>query len=158
MNRTLVVLVILTVFVTTASATDEREARLDRVLALHGRNAAEGLESGAPEFEDPALTPMLAEIKAVLDSARVVEEEMMTDHPDGEVLPGSPLALTLAAHKKAVHLEVLHIQARYARLEGRTALEQRIMSSIAEIERPLAPTAPKMKPVPAPTAGTTNAR
>lgn len=158
MKRILVVFFILTALVTTASATDERDARLDRVMALHGRNAAEGLESEALEFEDPDLTPMLAEIKAVLDSARVAEAEIRGRHDDETALPGSPLALTLAAHKKAVHLRVLRIQARYARLEGRTRLEKRILTSIAEIERPLAPTAPKMKPVSAPTAGTTNQR
>jgi len=154
MTRTLTILIILTAFVTTASATDERDARLNRVLALHEKNTDRPLDVA----DDPALTPMLAEIKAVLDSARVAEAELRKNHDDDTAVPGSPLALTLAAHKKAVHLQVLHIQARYARQEGRTGLEQRILTSIAEIERPLAPTAPKMKPVSAPTAGTTNPR
>jgi hypothetical protein len=141
-----------------ASATDERDVRLNRVMALHSKNAAETLEMGVGELGNPPLTPMLAEIKAVLDSARVAEAEIRRKHDDEAALPGSTLAMTLAAHKKAVHLQVLRIQARHARLEGRAELEQRILTSIAEIERPLAPTAPKMKPVSAPTAGTTNPR
>lgn len=154
MTRILTIAITLTALVTTASATDERDARLNRVLALHEKNTARPVDLA----DDPALTPMLAEIKAVLDSARVAEVELRKNHDDETALPGSPLALTLAAHKKAVHLRVLRIQARYARQEGRTELEQRILTSIAEIERPLAPTAPKMKPVSAPTAGTTNPR
>lgn len=154
MTRILTIAITLTALVTAASATDERDARLNRVLALHEKNTARPVDLA----DDPALTPMLAEIKAVLDSARVAEVELRKNHDDETALPGSPLALTLAAHKKAVHLRVLRIQARYARQEGRTELEQRILTSIAEIERPLAPTAPKMKPVSAPTAGTTNPR
>jgi hypothetical protein len=138
-----------------AWADPDRDARLERVLALQQRQA----DRAANEFEDPELTPMLAEIKAVLDSARAVEQELVAAHPEGAAeIPGSPLALRLAAHEKEIRLEVLRIQARYARLEGRTELENRILTSIAEIERPLAPAAPKMRPVPAPTAGSTNAR
>ena len=151
MKRTITILALLTVLVTSASATDEHDARMDRVLALHGRNTTEGLEP-------PAMPPMMAEIKAVLDSARAVETELRSGLAGDVVPPGSPLALTLAKHEKTTRLQVLRIQARYARLEGRAQLEQRILTSIAEIERPLAPNAPKMKPVSAPTAGTTNQR
>lgn len=155
MRRLIISFSILVLAAGSAWADPDRDARLDRVLALQQRQA----ERSASEFEDPELTPMLAEIKAVLDSARSVEQEIVASGPDGAAeTPGSPLAMRLAVHKKATQLQVLRIQARYARLDGRDELEQRILTSIAEIERPLAPTAPKMKPVPAPTAGPTNPR
>jgi hypothetical protein len=155
MRRLIISFSILVLAAGPAWADSDRDARLDRVMALQQRQA----DRSANEFEDPELTPMLAEIKAVLDSARSVEQELVASHPDGSAeTPGSPLAMRLAAHKKATHLQVLRIQARYARLDGRTELEQRILTSIAEIERPATPGAPRMKPVPKPTAGSTNAR
>lgn len=154
MRLTLLILLIVTL-AGTAFAEPGRDARLDRVLALKARMAEERSEA-AGNLE---LTPMLTEIKAVLDSARVAETELRAGLVPGEdPAPGSPLALALAAHGRAVHLRVLHIQARYARLEGRTGLEQRILKSIAEIERPAPPGAPKMRPVSTPTASATNTR
>jgi hypothetical protein len=155
MRRVLISLSILILASGAAWADPDREARLDRVRALQQRQA----DGTASEFEDPELTPMLAEIKAVLDSARVAERQLMADHPAGTAaIPGSPLANALAAHETTTQLKVLRIQARYARLEGRTELERRILTSIAEIERPATPDAPRMKPVPRPTAGPKNGR
>lgn len=155
MRRALISIGILVMAFGAAWAEPDREAKMDRVLALQQRQA----DQGGGELGDPELTPMLAEIKAVLDTARTREKELMANHPDGAAeIPGSPLAMALAAHKKSTQLRVLRIQARYARLEGRGDLERRILTSIAEIERPAQPGAPGLKPVPKPTAGPTNQR
>lgn len=157
MRHLIISLIIITVFAASVCAKTDTDDRLDRVVALHAQktqNTIQGAQELKNQFENPELTPVLAEIKAVLDSARVVEAELMSRHPEhSQNLPGSPLVMALAAHKKATHLQVLHIQARFAHLEGRTELEQRILSSIADIERPATPGAPGMQPVPAPTAG-----
>ena len=153
MRHIIIGMAIITIGAKTASANIGQNDRLDRVVALHAQKTRDATQ-GAQEFENPGLTPMLAEIKAVLDSARVREAELMSRHPEkSQNLPGSPLVMALAAHKKATHLQVLHIQARFAHLEGRTELEQRILSSIAGFERPATPGAPRMQPVPVSTAG-----
>jgi hypothetical protein len=153
MRHVIYSLIIITVFATSVCAKIDTDDRLNRVVALHAQKTRNATQ-GAPEFKNPELTPMLAEIKAVLDSSRVIEAELMSRHPEhSQNLPGSPLVMALAAHKKATHLEVLHIQARFAHLEGRTELEQRILSSIADFERPATPGVPGMQPVPVPTAG-----
>jgi len=157
MRHIIICLAIITIGATTALANIGQNDRLDRVVALHAqktRDATQGAQEFPDQFQNPELTPMLAEIKAVLDSARVREAELMSRHPEkSQNLPGSPLVMALAAHKKATHLQVLHIQARFAHLEGRTELEQRILSSIADFERPATPGAPRMQPVPVSTAG-----
>lgn len=158
MRHVIFSLVVLTFFATSVCAKIDTENRLERVVAMHAENARNATQE-APGFKNPQITPMLAEIKAVLDSARVVEAELMSRHPEqSQNLPGSPLVMALAAHKKATHLQVLRIQANYAHLEGRVELEQRILSSIADFERPATPGAPGMQPVPVPTAGPISSR
>ena len=89
MRRLIISFSILVLAAGSAWADPDRDARLDRVMALQQRQA----ERSASEFEDPELTPMLAEIKAVLDSARSVEQEIVASYPDGSAdTPGSALA------------------------------------------------------------------
>ena len=158
MKCAIISLIIVTVFATNTCAKIDPDDRLDRVVALHAERTREATQ-GAQGFTPPELTPMQAEIKAVLDSARVEEAALMRRHPgQSQNLPGSPLVMALATLKKATHLRVLRIQARHAHLEGRTDLERRILSSIADLERPATPGAPRMKPVPRPTAGSISNR
>jgi hypothetical protein len=84
---------------------------------------------------------MLTEIRAVMDSTRQAQqtliEELGTDR--------SPeLTRRQGELKKTSRMRILHIQLKYARVEGRTGLERRIICSIEDLQRPAAPGGPRL--------------
>ena len=91
---------------------------------------------------DFQLAPMLAEIKAALDSARLVETELQAELGRTEE-PGSidRIRAQIAAHELAVKIRVLEIQARHVRAEGRTELAQLIEARLADLREQRPPIA-----------------
>lgn len=99
------------------------------------------------------LTPMMAEILAYLearDHAIALRQQQLA--APGAARPDAAAALAAAAEmqrmKQETELEVLAIQARWARREGRTADAQRIEETIEEILRPKVPVNPEVRPAP----------
>lgn len=71
--------------------------------------------------------PMMVEIKAALDSARLVEAELLSAlHEADSGSSAEGIRTQLAAHQVALKIEILQIQARHVRAEGREELAQLI--------------------------------
>jgi hypothetical protein len=91
-----------------------------------GETARDALASGLT----PA--PMMAEIKAVLDSARLVEAELRSDldrAARGEA--AERIRNRLATHQVALKIKILEIQAHHVRAEGREELARLIEARLA---------------------------
>lgn len=85
-------------------------------------------------------TSMLAEIQAVMDSTRRAEQAIIDELGTDQ----SPeLTRRRGELKRASRMRILQIQLNYARGEGRTELASRILTSIEELQRPLAPGGPR---------------
>lgn len=96
------------------------------------------------------LSPMMAEILAYLetrDQAMALKKQQA-----GATAAGPADALAAATElqrmKQETELEVLAIQARWARKEGRTADAERIEATIEEILHPKVPSNPETRPAP----------
>ncbi len=127
------------ILATWAVAGDSR-TKLTQVADNHALNAER--DSVNPYVATLTLEPtsMLAEIQAVMDSTRRAEhalkEEFGTDS-------GPELTRRMGELKNSSRMRILQIQLNYAREEGRTGLESRILTCIEVLQRPLAQTAGK---------------
>jgi hypothetical protein len=110
-------------------------AKLTQVAGLHEENT----HRNPGNLEMPAISPMLAEIQAVMDSTRVLEAILRESYGEDE---SDDLQLAIAELKKASRLQILDIQLRFAHEEGRTELARRIRASIEDLQRPAAPGSP----------------
>ena len=110
-----------------ASSVADGSPRADRLARLE---SLEDTGSIAAEKEVGALTPMQREIKAVLDSTRVRREKLVRN---GAVTGEWPVEL--ARLQREARLQVLEIQERYARKEGRPALVRMLQGTMAEVRR-----------------------
>lgn len=117
------------------------QVKLTQVAGNHEKNAklAQGNPLILPHVLEP--TSMLTEIRAVMDSTRqaqlALKEELGTDQ--------SPeWTRRLGELKKTSRMRILHIQLKYARVEGRTGLERRIVFAIEDLQRPAAPGGPRL--------------
>lgn len=100
--------------------------------------------------DDPALSPMMVEIKAALDASRAQVAELSVraaNAPDHAAQ--AALHREVAQVKQQVELDILAIQARFARERGDEQLAQRIDEAIEAIQNPPAPEAPtETRPAP----------
>jgi hypothetical protein len=137
MKRFIIITMGLICFLTTGSAlATDPGAKLTQVAGIHAKNARQT----PGNLEIPATSPMLTEIQAVMDSARVRESRLRLEYAPDQT---AELALAVAELKKTTRLQVLDIQLRFARQDGRTHLERRIMASIEDLLRPAAPGGPR---------------
>ena len=95
-------------------------------------------------------TPMIAEIRAVLETSRLEVADLAAQGP---AYPGHEAEVALQKEisqlKQQAELDILAIQARYARADGKEDLAQQIEASIAAIISPPAPAAPtEVRPAP----------
>lgn len=110
-----------------ASSVTGGSPRADRLARLE---ALENPSAISAEKEFRALTPMQREIKAVLDSTRVRREKMVRDGAAAGEWP-----VELARLQRETRMQVLEIQERYARLEGRQDLVRLLQGTMAEVRR-----------------------
>lgn len=97
-----------------------------------------------------AASPMITEIRAVLETSRQQVADLAAQgaaHPGHEA--DVALQKEISQLKKQAELDILAIQARYARTEGKEDLAQQIDAAIAAIISPPAPAAPtEVRPAP----------
>ena len=110
----------------------------------------ETIDPAAVPMNEQPMSPMIAEINAALEISHAQVAELTTraaETPD----PSGNLAIQqqIAELKQQAELDILAIQARYARAAGNLELAQQIDEAIAAISSPPAPTAPTT-PRPAP--------
>ena len=137
--RTLITLTYLTI--ATWAAAGDPQVKLTQVAGNHEKNAKQAQGNLVILSRIPEPTSMLTEIRAVMDSTRQAQqtliEELGTDR--------SPeLTRRQGELKKTSRMRILQIQLKYAREEGRTGLERRIMTSIEDFQRPAAPGGPRL--------------
>lgn len=135
-------------------------AKLGQVAGNHQKNAEPNSGTGEMTVSQVAIPTMLTEIRAVMDSTRIVELDLREKFGVNE---DQELTRRLGELKKASRMRILHIQLKYAREEGRAELEKRILTSIEDLQRPTAPGGPRLmgrnsplpeaKPVAAPAGG-----
>ena len=127
--------------VATWAVAGDPQVKLSQVTGNHEKNAKQlqGNQLILAQILEP--TSMLTEIRAVMDSTRQAQqaltEELGTDQ-------GPEWTRRLGELKKTSRMRILHIQLKYAREEGRTGLERRIMTSIEDLQRPAAPGGPRL--------------
>ena len=133
MKRTLtLILGFLPLVLVSAALAGDPGTKMTQVASMHKKNT----QRTPGHLEMPAVSPMLAEIQAVMDSARVREVDLRLRL--GQDDPAT-LKRELADLKTEARLQVLNIQLRYAHQENRTELEQRIKTSIEDLLRPAPP-------------------
>ena len=93
---------------------------------------------------------MIAEIRAVLETSRLACADLAAQGP---AYPGHEAEVALQREifqlKQQAELDILAIQARYARADGKLELAQQIEASIEAIISPPAPAAPtEVRPAP----------
>ena len=134
--------VILTcLMIATWAVAEDPQAKLTQVAGNHeiyAERAQGNLE--IPE-QIPESTSMLAEIRAVMDSTRGAEQALKDEFGTDQ---GLELTRRLGELKKSSRMRILHIQLEYARGEGRSELERRILTSIEDLQRPAAPGGPRL--------------
>jgi hypothetical protein len=120
------------VLATWAVAGDHR-AKLTRVADNHAVNAELAPVSLDIATNTLESTSMLTEIQAVMDSTRRAEKALIEDFGTDQ----SPeLTRRMGELKKSSRMRILQIQLNYARGEGRTWLESRILTCIEVLQRP----------------------
>ncbi len=140
-----------------APTTPPASAERSNVPALN-INQAE-MEAGVvPEMVDPAKatdgsdgpSPMMTEIQAAMDMSKVEISELAeraagtTDHAAAQAIQQE-----IVAKKQQTELDILAIQARYARADDNDELAQQIDAAIAAIISPPTPIAPtETRPAP----------
>ena len=110
-----------------ASSVTAGSPRADRLARLEALDNPSAIST---ETEVRALTPMQREIKAVLDSTRVRREKLVLDGAAAGEWP-----VELARLQRETRMQVLEIQERYARLEGRQDLVRLLQGTMAEVRR-----------------------
>jgi len=101
--------------------------RTDRLVRLE---AVEGLSGVPVDSEYLALTPMQREIKAVLDAAQDRRESLVREgSAQGE------WSVELARLQRETRMQILEIQERHARREGRSDLVRLLQGTMAEVRR-----------------------
>ena len=123
---------------------DINRAEIDAGVAP---DAIDGLKS-LPE--QTQASPMITEIQAVLETNRLEIADLAAQGP---AYPGheadQALQKQIAQLKQQAELDILAIQARYARAAGNEDLAQQIDAAIAAIISPPAPAAPaEVRPAP----------
>ena len=95
-------------------------------------------------------SPMITEIRTVLETNRLQVADLAAQgvaHPGHEAEVA--LQMEISQLKQQAELDILAIQARYARAEGKDDLAQEIEAAIAAIISPPAPAAPtEVRPAP----------
>ena len=123
---------------------DINKAELENGVILDRDAASKSLQT------EPSLSPMMVEIKAALEANRNQVQELTTraaSAPDFRAQRA--LHQEAAQLKQQVELDILAIQARYAREGGNEELAQRIENAIEMILNPPTPEAPtETRPAP----------
>jgi hypothetical protein len=117
------------------------QARLSQVAGNHQKYAKPGPKTRTSDPTDHGACSLLLEIRAVMDSTRIAEMALREAFGSGQ---DQELARRLGDLEKASRMRILHIQLKYAREEGRTELERRILTSIEDLQRPAAPGGPRL--------------
>lgn len=125
-------------------AIDINQAEIEAGVAP---DVADGLKSQPGQT---ATSPMIAEIRAVLETSRLEVADLTAQGP---AHPGHEADLAMQKEisqlKQQAELDILAIQARYARADGKEDLAQQIEASIEAIISPPAPAAPtEVRPAP----------
>lgn len=134
MNKVIAILTLLLLLPTalTAGATQTSD-KLTIVAKLQSRN---NLRQDL-DLSTLTASPMLRQIKAVVDSARLVEAELRAEfnkaQDDGGALGEKA---RIASLQRETQQKILQIQLRYARLEGRTDLVEQIEATLAAMLDP----------------------
>jgi hypothetical protein len=117
------------------------QVKLSQVTGNHEKNAKQVQGNQLILTQIPEPTSMLTEIRAVMDSTRLAQQALTEElGPD----PSSELTRRQGELKKTSRMRILQIQLKYAREEGKTGLERRIMTSIEDLQRPAAPGGPRL--------------
>jgi hypothetical protein len=116
-------------------------AKLVQVAGNHQKNAEPASPSRETTVSSVDIPTMLTEIRAVMDSTRVVEFAIREEFGATD---NQELTRRLGELKRASRMRILHIQLKYAREEGRMELERRILTSIEDLQRPMAPGGPRL--------------
>ncbi len=127
-----------------AVAGDPRE-KMAQVAGIHDKYTNQTLENpqiAAGKAAGMAAIPsLLSEIRAVMDSTRIAELALREKYTVGQ---HPELTRRLGELKRNSRMRILHIQLKYARKEGRSGLEKRILISIEDLQRPAAPGGPRL--------------
>jgi len=123
-----------------AVAGDSRE-KMAQVAGIHDKYTNQTLENPQIATGKAAIPSLLSEIRAVMDSTRAAEMALREKYTVGQ---HPELTRRLGELKRTSRMRILHIQLKYARKEGRSGLEKRILTSIEELQRPAAPGGPRL--------------
>jgi hypothetical protein len=134
-------IVITCLFIAAWAIAGDCQAKMAQVAGNHEKYSGQLLKSQGPAREESAEPSLLAEIRAVMDSTRIAEQALRNELGPGQE---DELARRLGELKKSSRMQILHIQLKYAQEEGRTELERRILTSIEELQRPVAPGGPRV--------------
>ena len=114
-------------------------------LATGAGGAAASQRVDAPRdvlANGPELAPMLAEIKAVLDSARRVETELQAGlEMSVDSRSTDRIRARIADHELDLKIRILEIQARHVRAQGREELALLIETRLAGLKEKRPPIA-----------------
>ena len=119
------------VLATWAVAGDPR-TKLTQVADNHALNAERSSVNPYVATRTLEPTSMLAEIQAVMDSTRRAEQALKEEFGTDS---GPELTRRMGELKKSSRMRILQIQLNYAREEGRTGLESRILTCIEVLQR-----------------------
>jgi hypothetical protein len=104
--------------------------------------------AGTPSL--PPLTPMQAEIRQLLDSEKAAVEQLQSRLGQAvDATQALEIQKQVQDTKFKTQIDILHVQARYARAEGREAIALQIETAIREMIAPKAPGKPIDRPAPA---------
>ncbi len=127
--------------ISTWAVAGDPQVKLTQVAGNHEINTKLAQSNQVILAHIPEPTSMLTEIRAVMDSTRQARQALTEElGPD----QGPEWTRRLGELKKTSRMRILHIQLKYARVEGRTGLERRIITSIEDLQRPAAPGGPRM--------------
>lgn len=140
------------------SKTDSAPAEKGAVLEINRAELEDALQAGLPEgvelagplhAPDRPVSPMMLEIRGVMDAAQA-ESELLHQRFAAASNEQEALAVQRELEKlmQDSEIEILHVQARYARERGDQELADEIESSIAKILEPEVPVARKDRPRP----------
>ncbi|MCP4574647.1 MAG: hypothetical protein GY838_20040 [bacterium] len=109
-----------------------------QVVTSRSKSTCAGTAPGHAGVDPVRPTPYQQQIRAVVDSARTAEAELLAELGAG-ASPDHPAVQQL---RRTTTNRLLEIQARYAAARGRYGLERRIRANMAELraERPAEPT------------------
>lgn len=141
MHRNISALIVITYLVAASCAlAGDPRTKLVQVAGNHEKYARQPHQPVAIAQAEPETLTMLAEIRAAMDSTRIAEMAIREEFGTSQ---GQEFACRLGELKKSSRMRILQIQLKYARLDGRAELENRILVSIEDLQRPAAPGGPR---------------